>query len=149
MPATNAIGEERRCRADLPVLPAAELTAVAQLCEYLGCEGLYAVQVNGPPFIQHCATDEMVAAFVTTGSMEEVAETLEPLWGGWPTISAPRPHCVTCRQRRCRSTPRRSGNSWPGRRALPLSIDRPGPNSSARGGTRPDPGSWPMIVLEA
>jgi probable F420-dependent oxidoreductase len=58
---TNAVGKKREFWAVLPVLPAAELTALAQLYEQLGFEGVFAAQVYGPPFVPLAA-----ASTVTT-----------------------------------------------------------------------------------
>jgi probable F420-dependent oxidoreductase len=58
---TNAVGNKRQFWAVLPVLPAAELTALAQLYESLGFEGVFAAQVYGPPFVPLAA-----ASTVTT-----------------------------------------------------------------------------------
>ena len=48
---SNAVGKKRAFWAVLPVLPAPELTAVAQLYESLGFEGVFCAQVYGPPFV--------------------------------------------------------------------------------------------------
>ena len=61
MSKTNAVGNKRQFWAVLPVLPASELTALAQLYESLGFEGVFAVQVYGPPFVPLAA-----ASTVTT-----------------------------------------------------------------------------------
>jgi probable F420-dependent oxidoreductase len=58
---TNAVGKKREFWAMLPVLRAAELTALAQLYEQLGFEGVFAAQVYGPPFVPLAA-----ASTVTT-----------------------------------------------------------------------------------
>lgn len=58
---TNAVGNKREYWAMLPVLPAAELAALAQLYEQLGFEGVFAAQVYGPPFVPLAA-----ASTVTT-----------------------------------------------------------------------------------
>jgi probable F420-dependent oxidoreductase len=58
---TNAVGKKREFWAMLPVLPAGELTALAQLYEQLGFEGVFAAQVYGPPFVPLAA-----ASTVTT-----------------------------------------------------------------------------------
>lgn len=47
----NAVGEERKFWAVLPVLTGKDLVNTAQQCEALGLEGLFSIQVYGPPFI--------------------------------------------------------------------------------------------------
>ncbi len=61
MTKTNAVGKKREFWAMLPVLPAAELTALAKLYEQLGFEGVFAAQVYGLPLIPLAA-----ASTVTT-----------------------------------------------------------------------------------
>ena len=47
----NAVGEQRKFWGVLPVLPGAELQEAARQYEALGLEGLFSIQVYGPPFI--------------------------------------------------------------------------------------------------
>ena len=58
---TNAIGEDRAFWAVLPVLPAPELTALAQQYENLGFEGVFATQVYGPPFVPLAAASTVTS----------------------------------------------------------------------------------------
>lgn len=58
---SNAVGNKREFWAVLPVLPAPDLTAVAQQYESLGFEGVFCAQVYGPPFVPLAA-----ASTVTT-----------------------------------------------------------------------------------
>jgi alkanesulfonate monooxygenase SsuD/methylene tetrahydromethanopterin reductase-like flavin-dependent oxidoreductase (luciferase family) len=51
MTGQNAVGEGRKFWGVLPVLPAPELSALAQQYQALGLEGVFAIQVYGVPFV--------------------------------------------------------------------------------------------------
>jgi len=61
MTETNAVGKARAFWSVLPVLPAPELTAVAQQLESLGFEGVFSAQVYGPPFIPLAAASTVTS----------------------------------------------------------------------------------------
>lgn len=58
---TNAVGKKREFWAVLPVLPSGELTALAQLYEQLGYEGVFATQVYGLPFVPLAAASTVTS----------------------------------------------------------------------------------------
>jgi alkanesulfonate monooxygenase SsuD/methylene tetrahydromethanopterin reductase-like flavin-dependent oxidoreductase (luciferase family) len=74
---TNAVGKKREFWAMLPVLPAAELSALAQLYEQLGFEGVFAAQVYGPPFVPLAAAST-VTSRLKLGTGIAIAATRSP-----------------------------------------------------------------------
>ena len=78
MAAKNAVGEARKFWGVLPVLPGEELLATARQLEELGLEGLFSIQVYGPPFIP------LAAAGAATGRIKiatgiAIAATRSPM----------------------------------------------------------------------
>ena len=51
MSKTNAVGDTRKFWAVLPVMRGTDLAITAKQCEALGLEGVFSIQVYGPPFI--------------------------------------------------------------------------------------------------
>ena len=73
----NAVGKRRAFWAMLPVLPAAELAALAQLYEQLGFEGVFSAQVYGPPFVPLAAAST-VTTRLKLGTGIAIAATRSP-----------------------------------------------------------------------
>lgn len=78
MSKSNAVGKKRQFWAVLPVLPAPELTAVAQLYESLGFEGVFCAQVYGPPFVPLAAAS-MVTTRLKLGTGIAIAAARSPM----------------------------------------------------------------------
>ena len=78
MPKTNAIGEKREFWAVLPVLPAPELSSLAQLYESLGFEGVFAAQVYGPPFVPLAAASTVTQQLKLASGIA-IAATRSPM----------------------------------------------------------------------
>ena len=78
MTATNAIGESRKFWGVLPVLPGPELSAVAQQYEELGLEGLFAIQVYGPPFVPLAAASTATSRLQLASGIA-IAATRSPM----------------------------------------------------------------------
>ena len=74
---SNAVGKRRAFWAMLPVLPAAELAALAQLYEQLGFEGVFSAQVYGPPFVPLAAAST-VTTRLKLGTGIAIAATRSP-----------------------------------------------------------------------
>jgi alkanesulfonate monooxygenase SsuD/methylene tetrahydromethanopterin reductase-like flavin-dependent oxidoreductase (luciferase family) len=75
---TNAVGKKRQFWAALPVLPGPQLSAVAQQYEALGVEGVYAIQVYGPPFVPLAAASTVTTTLqLATGIA--IAATRSPM----------------------------------------------------------------------
>ena len=51
MTGKNAVGDDRKFWGVLPVMDAGTMTGIAQQAEAAGYEGLFAIQVYGPPFV--------------------------------------------------------------------------------------------------
>ena len=83
MTKTNAIGEKREFWAVLPVLPAAELSALAQLYENLGFEGVFAAQVYGPPFVPLAAASTVTQQLKLASGIA-IAATRSPMQSARP-----------------------------------------------------------------
>lgn len=78
MAKTNAVGENRKFWAVLPVLPAAELAGLARQFEALGVEGIFSTQVYGPPFVPLAAASTVTVRLqLATGIA--IAATRSPL----------------------------------------------------------------------
>jgi alkanesulfonate monooxygenase SsuD/methylene tetrahydromethanopterin reductase-like flavin-dependent oxidoreductase (luciferase family) len=60
----NAVGGERRWWGTMPVLPGAALTATTQQMEAMGFEGVFVLQIYGPPFVP------LAAAVTVTKSLK-------------------------------------------------------------------------------
>lgn len=88
---TNAVGKQRAFWAVLPVLPAPELAELARQYESLGFEGVFSVQVYGPPFIPLAA-----ASTVTTrlglGTGVAIAAARSPIETAMAARYRSRPH---------------------------------------------------------
>jgi len=78
MPTTNAVGQDRKFWSVLPVLPAPELSALAQQYEALGFEGVFATQVYGPPFLPLAAAST-VTTKLKLGTGIAIAATRSPM----------------------------------------------------------------------
>jgi probable F420-dependent oxidoreductase len=78
MEKTNAIGQSRKFWAVLPVMPAPELTATAQLYESLGFEGVFAAQVYGPPFVPLAAASTVTQQLKLASGIA-IAATRSPM----------------------------------------------------------------------
>ena len=74
---SNAVGKRKEFWAMLPVLPAAELSALAQLYEQLGFEGVFSAQVYGPPFVPLAAAST-VTTRLKLGTGIAIAATRSP-----------------------------------------------------------------------
>lgn len=78
MSSLNAVGNKRNFWAVLPVLPAPELTALAQLYENLGFEGVFCAQVYGPPFVPLAAA-ATVTSTLKLGTGVAIAAARSPM----------------------------------------------------------------------
>lgn len=78
MSKTNAIGEGRKFWGVLPVLPAPELSELARQYEELGLEGVFCIQVYGPPFVPLAAA-ATVTSRLQLASGIAIAATRSPM----------------------------------------------------------------------
>ncbi len=74
----NAAGGERRYWATMPVLPAAALTGAVQRMEALGFEGVFVLQIYGPPFVPLAAASTVTRS-LKLGTGIAIAGTRSPL----------------------------------------------------------------------
>ena len=78
MSRTNAVGAPRRFWGTMPVLPAAELTGIVQQMEALGFEGVFVLQIYGPPFVPLAAAST-VTETLKLGTGIAIAGTRSPV----------------------------------------------------------------------
>lgn len=78
MSRTNAVGAPRRFWGTMPVLPAAELTGIVQQMEALGFEGVFVLQIYGPPFVPLAAAST-VTKTLKLGTGIAIAGTRSPV----------------------------------------------------------------------
>lgn len=74
----NAVGAERRFWGTMPVLSGAELTATAQGLEQAGFEGVFVLQIYGPPFVPLAAAST-VTKTLKLGTGIAIAGTRSPV----------------------------------------------------------------------
>src|SRR3546814_13960603 len=74
----NAVGNERRFWGTMPVLPGAALTATVQQMEKAGFEGVFVLQIYGPPFVPLAAAST-VTETLKLGTGIAIAGTRSPL----------------------------------------------------------------------
>src|SRR3546814_17945077 len=74
----NAVGNERRFWGTMPVLPGAALTATVQQMEKAGFEGVFVLQIYGPPFVPLAAASP-VTETLKLGTGIAIAGTRSPL----------------------------------------------------------------------
>src|SRR3546814_1048468 len=73
----NAVGNERRFWGTMPVLPGAALTATVQQMEKAGFEGVFVLQIYGPPFVPLAAAST-VTETLKLGTGIAIAGTRSP-----------------------------------------------------------------------
>lgn len=78
MSKTNAIGGTRRFWGTMPVLPAAQLTETSRQMEALGFEGVFVLQIYGPPFVPLAAA-ATVTETLKLGTGIAIAGTRSPV----------------------------------------------------------------------
>lgn len=74
----NAVGGERRWWGTMPVLPAAQLTQTVQTMEAMGFEGVFVLQIYGPPFVPLAAAST-VTKTLKLGTGIAIAGTRSPV----------------------------------------------------------------------
>src|SRR3546814_14259502 len=90
----NAVGNERRFWGTMPVLPGAALTATVQQMEKAGFEGVFVLQIYGPPFVPLAAAST-VPETLKLGTGIAIAGTRSPL----ETAYAAKLGSASCRER--------------------------------------------------
>ena len=78
MSKTNAVGGERRFWGTMPVLPAAQLAETTRQMESLGFEGVFVLQIYGPPFVPLAAA-ATVTENLKLGTGIAIAGTRSPV----------------------------------------------------------------------
>ncbi len=78
MPKTNAVGGERRYWGTMPVLPSAMLAGTVQQMEAMGFEGVFVLQIYGPPFVPLAAA-ATVSQTLKLGTGIAIAGTRSPV----------------------------------------------------------------------
>ena len=78
MAKTNAVGGARRFWGTMPVLPGPALTGVAQRMEAVGFEGVFVLQIYGPPFVPLAAAST-VTKTLKLGTGVAIAGTRSPV----------------------------------------------------------------------
>jgi probable F420-dependent oxidoreductase len=78
MAKTNAVGEPRRFWGTMPVLQGDQLATTAQGMEQTGFEGVFALQIYGPPFVPLAAAATVTKA-LKLGSGVAIAGTRSPV----------------------------------------------------------------------
>jgi alkanesulfonate monooxygenase SsuD/methylene tetrahydromethanopterin reductase-like flavin-dependent oxidoreductase (luciferase family) len=85
----NAVGAPRRYWGTMPVMPAAHMKAVSQRMEQLGFEGVFILQLYGPPFVPLAAVG-MVTESLKLGTGIAIAGTRSPLETAFAAIELDR-----------------------------------------------------------
>ena len=75
---TNAVGAPRRWWGTMPVLPGAQLTQTVQTMEAMGFEGVFVLQIYGPPFVPLAAASTVTTA-LKLGTGIAIAGTRSPV----------------------------------------------------------------------
>jgi len=78
MSRTNAVGSPRRFWGTMPVLPAPQLIQTVQQMEALGFEGVFVLQIYGPPFVPLAAAST-VSETLKLGTGIAIAGTRSPV----------------------------------------------------------------------
>lgn len=86
---TNAVGGERRFWGTMPVLPGPMLTETVRQMETLGFEGVFVLQIYGPPFVPLAAAST-VTETLKLGTGIAVAGTRSPLETAYASIELDR-----------------------------------------------------------
>ncbi len=90
MPAkTNAVGAPRRFWGTMPVLPGPMLTGTVQQMEALGFEGVFVLQIYGPPFVPLAAAST-VTETLKLGTGIAIAATRSPVETAYAAIELDR-----------------------------------------------------------
>ena len=74
----NAVGGERRFWGTMPVLPSAALAATTQQMEAMGFEGVFVLQIYGPPFVPLAAASTVTQS-LKLGTGIAIAGTRSPV----------------------------------------------------------------------
>ena len=86
---TNAVGQPRRFWGTVPVLPGPMLTQTVQQMEAMGFEGVFVLQIYGPPFVPLAAASTVTEA-LKLGTGIAVAGTRSPLETAYASIELDR-----------------------------------------------------------